>query len=1084
MKIGPVIAALVSLLYVTLMFLVAWYANRRKEQNRCLINNPYIYTLSIAVYCTSWTFYGSVGKASTTGIDFLMIYLGPTLTAFSWFFLLRRIVAISKENNITSIADFISLRYGKSLWLGALVTIIAILGIMPYIALQIKAVTTSFDLISGYGSTSGFSLPSPGGITIPSGFLLALFLSLFSVIFGARHLSSSEQHVGLVAAVALESLIKLVCLLAVGIFVTYGLFDGFGDIFTTFSKAHPQLFDQLFTLSPKHNLPGYIPSSTMLFLSMGAIMLLPRQFHIMVIENANERHIAKAMWMFPVYLFLINLFVMPIALGGLLVTGSSQQADFFVITLPLLTNHHWLAILAFLGGLSAAAGMVIVESVAISTMLLNHIFMPVIVRFTPRTWFPVLLINLKRLGIFLVIFLGYFYHHLVGDSFMLVNMGMISFSAAFQFLPAMLGALYWKRGNKAGAITGISLGFLIWFYTLLIPSFSKSGWLSSALLESGPFGINLLKPTELFGLVGMDLWSHSLFWSMLFNVSGYIACSLLLNQDSGERELVQRFVVTSHTDEIPFHRETQRLAKPVTTSHFVNLMTKFIGEGEARKAFTGYLAERDIDPDQLGTISEFELPHIKRFTEKTLAGSVGAAAAGAIVDSFLSDQGSRMESVYDIFSTVRTSLDQSREALYVRLTASEIINRTLDIQIIMDDLLQLLLKEFRIEAALIQLRDSSGTLSVQSYQGTSRFPISPTHWYLESAPYWDMALASRKPRFINDTALAKETAQLHKTCAEGYVSFAHIPLFREGEPALGVMSLFSKSIKGLFTEEFISLLSSLAGQMAQAVTIVREMEAKEQERIDKEHALLANARVLRDMEIAQQIQLSLLPSSPPVLSGVELGGRCISAAHVGGDYYDFFLRNDHTVDLLIADVSGHSVGAALIMAEARTLLRAQVDSTHSAGGIFQALNSQLYDDLTRAELFITMFYAKYNSATGRLSYANAGHNNPLISRPGHDGCIPLDAEGLIIGMKPSVVFEERSIELKRGDLLLFYTDGLVEARSGPDSYFGVERVCRLLNQLHDRTPDEIMNAFFTALRDFTGTDALQDDVSLVIMKIT
>jgi len=1079
-KTGLASAAIISLLYALLVFLIAGYAHHRKLAGRSIVGNPYIYSLSIAVYCTTWTFYGSVGRAATTGIDFLFIYVGPSLTAFSWFFILRRMVQISKENNITSIADFISLRYGKSLWLGALVTLIAILGIMPYIALQIKAVTTSFNLISGFQGNS-FRLPHIGSeLSVSSGFMLALILSVFSVIFGARRLVSSERHEGLVAAVAFESLVKLVSLLGVGAFVTYGLFDGFSDIFIRFQALYPEKFTQIFTLGSANVTPESIPSFTMLFLSMGAIMLLPRQFHVMVIENSDERHISKAMWMFPVYMFLINLFVLPIALGGVLTTGSSAGADFFVISVPLATGHPGFAMLAFLGGLSAAAGMVIVESVAISTMLLNHIFMPVIVRFTPQTWFPVLLINLKRLGIFLVVFLGYFYYLIVGDSFMLVNMGMISFSAAAQFLPAMLGALYWRRGNRTGAITGMLLGFLTWFYTLLIPSFSHSGWISKELLASGPFGLGLLKPTAMFGLTGMDLWSHSLFWSMLLNISGYIICSILLRQDEAERDQVRRYIGAFELERGYRVTETKRLSKPVTISQFVSLMTKFIGEGEAQRAIESYRGNRELDTD--GNVSEFELPNLKRFTEKSLAGSVGAAAAGAIVDSFLSDMGSRMESVYDIFSTVRTSLDQSRESLFVRLKASEIINRTLDLQIIMDDLLTLLLKEFKLDAAIIQLRDEDGTCSVKSYQGSNRRPINDEHWFVESRPYCEMALADHKAHFVNDTRIAPART-LDRTIAAGFVSCAHIPILREGEAPLGVMSVFSKTISGLFTEEFISLLASLTGQFAQAVTIVREIEAREHERVQKEQALLKNARVMRDMEIAQQIQLSFLPESPPELSGIDMGGRCISAAHVGGDYYDFFRRDEQTVDLLIADVSGHSVGAALVMSEVRTLLRAQVNSAHNASAILQSLNSLLYDDLTRAELFITMFYAKYNATTGRLSYANAGHNHPMVYRKGQSACIELDAEGLILGVKRSVMFEERTIELQQGDVVLFYTDGLTEAANPEGDMFENMRVCSHLGNVSHLPVQEIIDSFYQAVTDFTGSMTLQDDVSIVVLKI-
>lgn len=1080
MKTGFVPAAIISLLYTLLIFLVAWYASRRKLSGRSIVGNPYIYSLSIAVYCTTWTFYGSVGKAATTGIDFLMIYLGPSLSAFSWFFILRRIVQISKENNITSIADFISLRYGKSLWLGALVTLIAILGIMPYIALQIKAVSTSFYLISGFQGDN-IHIPHGGSeLTVPSGFLLALILSVFSVMFGARRLVSSERHEGLVAAVAFESLVKLVSIMGVGIFVTYQLFDGFSDIFTRFQELYPEKFAQLFTLGAARSNPSYIPSFTMLFLSVGAIMLLPRQFHVLVIENSDERHITKAMWMFPVYLFLINLFVMPIALGGILSTGSSAGADFFVISVPLTTGHPGIAMLAFLGGLSAAAGMVIVESVAISTMLLNHIFMPIIVRFPPQAWFPLLLINLKRLGIFLVIFLGYFYYRIVGDSFTLVNMGMISFLAAAQFLPAMLGALYWRRGNKSGAITGILLGFLTWLYTLLIPSFSHSGWISKELLSSGPFGMGLLKPTAMFGLTGMDLWSHSLFWSMLFNVSGYIVCSILLHQGEAERDQVRRYIGAFELERGYRTTETKRLSKPVTITQFVSLMTKFIGESEAQLAIESYRGNRELDAD--GNVSEFELPNLKRFTEKSLAGSVGAAAAGAIVDSFLSDIGSRMESVYDIFSTVRTSLDQSRESLFVRLKASEIINRTLDLQIIMDDLLTLLLKEFKLDAAIIQLRDENGSGSVKSYQGSNRRPINDQHWFMESRPYCKLALADRRAHFVNDTRLVPAKT-LDRTIAEGFLSCAHIPILREGEAPLGVMSVFSKTISGLFTEEFISLLASLTGQFAQAVTIVREIEARDHERVQKEQALLKNARVMRDMEIAQQIQLSFLPEAPPELSGIEMGGRCISAAHVGGDYYDFFRRDEQTVDLLIADVSGHSVGAALVMSEVRTLLRAQVNSSHSAGSILESLNNLLYDDLTRAELFITMFYAKYNTTTGQLSYANAGHNHPMICRRGQSACIELDAEGLILGVKRSIVFEERAIALQKGDVVLFYTDGLTEAANAEGDMFENGRVCSHLESVSHLPVQEIIDSFYQAVTEFSGSTTLQDDISFVVLKI-
>lgn len=1073
--------AAISIIYTALIFLIAWYANRRKETGRSIISNPVIYALSMGVYCTSWTYYGSVGKAATTGIDFVLIYLGPSLTAFSWLFLLRRIVRISKEHNITSIADFLSQRYGKSPWLGALVTLIAFFGIMPYIALQLKAVSTSFFLLSGT-QTSPFYFTIQGTVTtVPVALLLALILAIFSIVFGARRLVSSERHEGLIAAVAFESLVKLVALLAVGLFVTYGLFDGFIDIFERFKGVSPESFAKLFTLQVSKNDPNYISAFTLLFLSMGAIMLLPRQFHVMVIENSDERHIATAMWLFPAYLFLINLFVIPIAIGGILITGSSSGADFFVLTLPQQTGFRAVALLAFLGGLSAAAGMVMVESIAISTMLLNHIFMPFILRSTPRAWFPTLLINLKRFGIVLVVLLGYVYFEMIGDSYTLVNMGLISFSAAAQFMPAMLGGLYWKRGNKAGAISGILSGFLIWLYTLLLPSFSKSGWIPETLLSDGPFGIALFKPTELFGLTGMDLWSHSLFWSMLFNVSFYIICSILLNQNEQERDQVQKFIGVFSREEVHRRTERKRLSKPVTTEQFVTLMSKFIGETEARRALDLYSSNRDAIGN--GAISEFELPDLKRFTEKTLAGSVGGAAARAIVNHFLSDIGSSMEPVYDIFSSVRTNLDQNRESLFVRLKASEIINRTLDMQVIMDDLLRLLVKEFKLDIAMIVTQSEGGTFLIRSIQGGALPVTSPPAWYLENEPLLKLLYSDHKAHFINDLRLERAVIPLDLTVAEGFISCAHIPIYREGEPVIAVLSLFSKSIAGLFTQEFIELLSSLAGQLAQAITIVQEVEAKQLERSQKEAALLKSARITRDMEIAQQIQKSFLPDSAPAIAGADIAGRCISAAHVGGDYYDFFLRNDHTVDIVIADVSGHSVGAALIMSEVRTLLRTEANASRRPHEILELLNNQLYDDLTRAELFITMFYAKYNAETGILSYANAGHNHPVLQQLDESIPLELDAEGLILGVKKDIFFEEMAVKLTTGDVLLLYTDGLTEACNSHGEMFETSGVYSHLKTCLNFSADEILDSFYIKIHDFTGTHTLQDDISLVVVKI-
>jgi sigma-B regulation protein RsbU (phosphoserine phosphatase) len=318
---------------------------------------------------------------------------------------------------------------------------------------------------------------------------------------------------------------------------------------------------------------------------------------------------------------------------------------------------------------------------------------------------------------------------------------------------------------------------------------------------------------------------------------------------------------------------------------------------------------------------------------------------------------------------------------------------------------------------------------------------------------------------------------------EGIKSFAHIPIASEGAPPVGILSVFSKDIVGLFTEPFLKLLASLAGQLAQAVKIASEMDAKEREKKLKEKAELEKAKVLNEMEIAKQIQLSLLPAAPPELNGVKFAALCVPATHVGGDYYDFFRRGEHIVDLVIADVSGHSVGAALIMVETRSVLRAQFHSTDSTGNILAVLNELLYEDLNRAELFISMFYIKYNADNRLLTYSSAGHNLPILFRNGEAACRELDAEGLILGVKKEVEFEEKNTQLQQGDMLLFYTDGITEAQNEEGEFFGPGRLCDILKSLHQEGPETVVETVLKEVSAFCKSRPLEDDISMVVMKV-
>ncbi len=1047
----------ITLLYVGLLFTVAYMADSRQRISS-LIANPAVYSLSLAVYFTSWTFYGSVGRAATSGLDFLPTYLGPTLIAFTWWFLLRKMVRISKEQNIVSIADFISSRYGKSASLGAVVTIFAVLGIMPYIALQLKAISTSFNLICP---------PEATGYSADTALAMAVLLSLFSVLFGARHLSTTERHEGMVAAIALESLVKIVAFVAVGLFVTFGLFDGFGDIFNRFLNQFPERADLL--LMETAQIP-YTSWFTLTFVAMMAIMFLPRQFHIMVIENTDEKHILSAMWGFPAYMFLLNLFVIPIALGGLLINqGDVSGADYFVLSLPLQHDYPALALLVFVGGFSASAGMVMVEAVALSTMILNHLIMPVILKLRfDMVDFSGLLIHLKRLGIVAVIFLGYFYCHVIGDSYALINIGLTSFLAATQFAPALIGGLYWRRANGRAALVGLCLGFIVWFYTLLIPSFVRSGWLDTHILENGPFHIALLKPLELFGLSGFDIWTHALFWTLFFNLGAFLALSLLTPAPESELEQREKFINAFGLSRQP--QERQRISKAPSIIEFVDLMTKFIGEKQAHTAIANYVGDREID--ERGSLSEFELPNLKRFAERTLAGSVGAAPARIIIENYLEARGSQMEDVFDIFGSVNLSRTSSREQLSVLYEAARVVASGDELQQILDNILDLFIQQFKFDLCVIRLIDiEKKTLTVRSQRGMSSLHLGESERELTQETYIGSTYLNNSVVVINDSDFMEKAKSAQIIHREGIKSFAHAPIAIEGE-VIGVISAFSRSVKGVFTSEFVELFTSLAGQVG-----VAWRNAQQTERIitAREHE--------REMQIAKTIQLGLLPARTPDLKGIDLAGICVPAHQVGGDYYDYLLRDDGTLDLVIADVSGHNIGAALLMVEARTFIQSRARSLSSPSLIMAELNRFFYDDLTRSELFITLFYLTFDPKTRIATYASAGHNPPLLWRAATRTIERLDAEGLILGVRPTVTFDQEQVDMLSGDLLLLYTDGITEAENDQGEFFGDERLCALLDEFHALAASEIREQMLHQVRLFTGIHHFKDDVSLVIMRI-
>ena len=651
--------------YLVLLFGVAYAAERRSAARKSLVSNPYVYALSMAVYCTAWTYYGSVGRAAHSGLQFVGIYLGPTLLAPAWWLVLRKIIRVCRQQRLTSIADFISARYGKSASLGALVTVVCVLGIVPYIALQIKAIAASFITMTGEGS---------GGPAANTALYTTAALAVFTILFGVRSVEATERHEGIVLAVAVESVLKLVAFLALGVFVTFGLFHGFADVFNQ-AAAVPAL-RQLFTLRGAGT--GGAEWFTLLVLSMSAILLLPRQFQVAVVENVDENHLRKAMWLFPLYLIIINLFVLPVAFGGMLKLGHTGiDADTFVLALPLAAGQSGLALLTYLGGLSAASSMIIVETVALSVMMSNHLLMPLLVRVPAARpagqarWFAYLglvALQSRRLAVVLVLLLAYGYYVEAGQQLPLVNTGLVSFAAVAQFVPAVLGGLYWKGGTRRGATAGLLAGFGMWFFTLVLPTFTGPGRLPESLLTEGLGGLAWLRPFALFGLEGFDYLSHGLFWSWLFNFGLYVGVSLAEAPTALELRQADVFV-----DVFTRRSLAEEVAGWQGRTPFPDvraLLLGFLGKKRTNQALRAF-ANRfpDALPREAGTNAPESGPdaalaadpRLLTYAEKLLAGTLGPASARLLVASVAGAEQISYDSVVGILRESQQLLEANRQ---------------------------------------------------------------------------------------------------------------------------------------------------------------------------------------------------------------------------------------------------------------------------------------------------------------------------------------------------------------------------------------------------------------------------------------
>ncbi|MET0760509.1 MAG: sensor histidine kinase [Flavobacterium sp.] len=641
---------LILVVYVSILFYIAHWAEKRSHSK--WTNNPYIYSLSLAVYCTAWTYYGSIGVAANSGLDYLPIYLGPIIIIPTWMVILKRIIRISRVNKISSIADFISLRYGNSRFLGALVTLVCVFGILPYIALQLKSISDTFHIVTKTQSSSN--------VFTDTTTYVCLALALFASYYGTKYVDASEKRRGIVTAVAIESILKLVFFIIIGVYVTYFVYDGFGDIYTKAAVLE--------NFAEKNSIGGISNGINWFFLcvlSMFAIFLLPRQFHTAIVENNKESHIQTAIWLFPLYLLLFNVFVFPIAWGGnILFEGKGLNSDTYSLLIPQFFDNNFLTVLVFLGGFSAAISMIIVSSIALSTMLSNNLLIPYgfigSLQNTSQKKNSKRIVNSRKIGIFSLIILAYAIYRIFILDYSLVSIGLVSFVIISQLAPSFFGALFWRRGSKKGAATGIILGFLICFYTLLVPYAIGISESTSLFIQEGPWGIELLKPFQLFGLDYLDPIPHAVFWSLFFNIMSYFAVSVSFKGNYRERNYAEMFVdidkyITNHENAFVWKGTAY-------ISDIQRVLQRFLGEERTKRALNIFNLKYNIDKDVTTADARFI-----KFAENLLTGHIGTASAKILISSVVKEDKITLTEVLRI-------LEESKENIIVNKKLTETSN--------------------------------------------------------------------------------------------------------------------------------------------------------------------------------------------------------------------------------------------------------------------------------------------------------------------------------------------------------------------------------------------------------------------------
>ncbi len=645
-----------SFLYIGALFCIAYLGDRAGEKQRALTERPYVYALALGVYCTSWTFLGSVGSAATKGLDFIAVYLGP-IAAFTLAApLLRRIILLAKTQNITSIADFIAARYGKNPAVAAIVTVVAVAGLLPYIALQLKAVSLSIGLLLGHPSQDASAVKIVPGVDMD--LLIALVLAAFAILFGARHTDATEHQRGLMLAIAVESLVKLAAFLAVGSFIVFWQFGGIGPLMAQ-AAARPEiarLFD------------NGIHGGTLLtvtWLSFVCIFLLPRQFHVTVVENVSEDELKKAFWLFPLYLVVINIFVVPVANAGILsFSGTGIVPDMYLLALPFYSGSHFFTFLAFLGGLSAATAMVVVETVALSIMVCNDLLLPLILKYRAtgaerHQDMGGLLLNIRRASILGIILLAYALYDSI-EKVSLAEIGLLSFAAISQFAPAFFIGFVWRRATARGAAAGILAGFAIWADTLLLPKLIGGFAFGAAFLKEGPFGLAVLRPEALFYL-RFDHLTHGVVWALFANLLALISVSLLRPLEPIER--LQTNVFIEDTPQQPGVPAFRPWRTRIPMDDLMSTVARYLGEERTQRSFAEYMSVRGMD---LQTHVHGDM-HALRFTENLLASAIGAPSSRLVMSLMLRRLNVGRESALRLLDEASEAVQYNRDLLQTAL---------------------------------------------------------------------------------------------------------------------------------------------------------------------------------------------------------------------------------------------------------------------------------------------------------------------------------------------------------------------------------------------------------------------------------